>query len=281
MEIGVLPQKPNALLEIFGVIKPIAGMIHLRPLPGAPRFAGGDLSDVVEWAVNDALAWQEGGADGLVFENAWDLPFAKPDEIGPESVAAMAAVITEVKRHVKLPFGVNFLANAAIPALAVARATNASFIRVNQWANAYVANEGFMEGQSARALRYRSHIKGDSIRVFADVHVKHGSHAIVADRSLDEQTRDVVFFDADVLIATGQRTGDETPMSEIQGIKGSTTLPVIIGSGVSEHNAATLLKTADGAIVGSALKQDGVWWNPVDVQRVRRLMSVVRSLRQG
>ncbi len=281
MKIGVLPPKPNALLEIFGVTKPIAGMIHMRPLPGAPRFVGGDLSDVIEWAIADATAWQEGGADGLVFENAWDLPFAKPDDIGPETAAAMTAVIMEVKRVVKMPFGINCLANAAIPALAVARATGASFVRVNQWANAYVANEGIIEGASARAMRYRSHIRGESIKIFADVHVKHGSHSIVADRSLAEQTRDVIFFDADVLIATGQRTGDATPIDEITGIKDHTDLPVIIGSGITAENAAELLRAADGAIAGSSLKEDGLWWNPVDPNRVRQLMEVVRSLRKG
>ena len=45
--------------------------------------------------------------------------------------------------------GVNVLANAALPALAVAKASGANFVRVNQWANAYVANEGFVEGEAA------------------------------------------------------------------------------------------------------------------------------------
>lgn len=281
MEIGIFPDKPDSLYEIFRVRKPIMGMVHLLPLPGAPRFRGGDLSHVITHAVADARAWHEGGADGLVFENAWDLPFPKPEDIGPETVAAMTAVIMEVKRVVPLPFGINCLANGAIPGLAIARATGASFVRVNQWVNAYVANEGIVEGPAARALRYRSYIKGETIKIFADVHVKHGSHAIVADRSLAEQTRDAVFFDADVLIATGNRTGDETPEAEITGIKQHTRLPVIIGSGISVQNARRLLALADGAIVGTALKRDGVWWNPVDVDRVRQLMEVVNELRRG
>ena len=54
-----------------------------------------------------------------------------------------------------MPIGVNVLANAALHALAVASAAGARFVRVNQWANAYVANEGLIEGAAARAMRYR------------------------------------------------------------------------------------------------------------------------------
>ena len=113
------------------------------------------------------------------------------------------------------------------------------------------------------------------------MHVKHGSHAIVSDRSLAEQTRDALFFDADVLIATGQRTGDATDIEEVRGIRSASSLPVIVGSGLTAENAAELLKIADGAIVGSWAKRDGVWWNSVDSERVRRLMSVVRGIRQA
>ena len=51
--------------------------------------------------------------------------------------------------------GINVLANAAIPAMALSpwRAEPISF--VNQWANAYIANEGFIEGAAVKALRYR------------------------------------------------------------------------------------------------------------------------------
>jgi predicted TIM-barrel enzyme len=37
------------------------------------------------------------------------------------------------------------------------------------------------------------------------------------------------------------------------------------------------LRFADGAVVGSSLKLDGVTWNPVDRQRVRELMNAVAA----
>jgi predicted TIM-barrel enzyme len=36
---------------------------------------------------------------------------------------------------------------------------------------------------------------------------------------------------------------------------------------------------ADGAIVASSLKEDGVWWTPVSERKVRAFMEVVRRLR--
>jgi predicted TIM-barrel enzyme len=36
---------------------------------------------------------------------------------------------------------------------------------------------------------------------------------------------------------------------------------------------------ADGAIVGQWLKKEGLWWRPVDPQRVEQLMNAVRLAR--
>lgn len=279
MDIGILPPKPDTLLALFGVRKPIIGMIHLLALPGAPHFPGGSLDPVLDFALADVEALCGGGVDGLIVENAWDIPFTK--DIGLETVAAMSALVGPIRKTAGVPVGINCLANGAMPGLAIAKAAGAQFVRVNQWVNAYVANEGIIEGPAGKALRYRAAIKGDDIKIFADVHVKHGAHAIVADRTLHEQTRDAVFFDADVLIATGQRTGDVTEAGEIDGIKAGTTLPVIIGSGFRTEDAARLLEHADGAIVGSSIKRGGVWWEPVDSDRVRQLMDIVSAVRAG
>ena len=278
-DIGILPQKENPVKNIFGKEKAIIGMIHTKALPGAPRYNGESMEEIIEFSINDAKALKAGGVDGLMFENAWDVPFSKPEDIGYETVAALTVLANEVTREVDLPFGFNFLANGVIQSLAAAKATNADWVRCNQWVNAYVANEGILEGASAEAMRYKKMLQGDDIRVLADVHVKHGSHSIVADRSLAEQTRDNIFFDADILIATGSRTGDETSLDELIGISNNTQLPVIVGSGLNDNNAKKILEIASGAVVGSYLKEDGVWWNPVDVERVKRLMEIVNKLR--
>jgi hypothetical protein len=237
------------------------------------------VREIYAAAAADARTLAEGGIDGIIVENASDLPFSRPEDIGPETVAGLTAACLEVRAAVSTPIGITCVANGVIPALAVAKAVGARWVRANQWVNAYVANEGFMNGPAPRALRYRAAIGAQDVRIFTDVHVKFGAHAITADRSVTEQSTDAEWFDADVLIATGARTGSPTQVDEVEQVRAGTNLPVIIGSGLDAAQVPSLFAVADGAIVGQWLKRDGVWWNPVDPARVARLMTAVEKLR--
>jgi membrane complex biogenesis BtpA family protein len=277
----VLPPKPNALSELFVHPKPVIGVIHLRPLPGAPRYDSGPVSAIYAAAVEDARALAEGGVDGIMVENASDIPFPRPEDIGPETVAALTAACMEIRGAIQLPIGITCVANGVVPALGIAKAVGARWVRANQWVNAYVANEGLMDGPAPKAMRYRAAIGARDVRILADVHVKFGAHAITADRTIAEQATDAEWFDADVLIATGIRTGSPTTLDEVEAVRAGTKLPVIVGSGLNAAQVPTLLAVADGAIVGQWLKHDGLWWNPVDPRRVERLMCAVATLRDA
>jgi len=275
----VLPPKRNALEELFGVRKPIIGVVHLQALPGAPRYAGSPMRDIYAAAVADARALAGGGIDGIIVENASDMPFRRPENIGPETVAALTAACLEIRAAVDTPIGITCVANGVIHALAVAKAVGARWVRANQWVNAYVANEGLLNGPAPEAMRYRAAIGATDVRIFADVHVKFGAHAITADRSISEQATDAEWFDADVLIASGTRTGSPTSPREVEEVRAGTTLPVIVGSGLNPEQVPGLFAVADGAIIGQWLKQDGVWWKPVDPARVEQLFNAVSKLR--
>ncbi|MBB4932653.1 hypothetical protein F4561_003473 [Lipingzhangella halophila] len=274
---GVFPPKPDAVRELFQTSPAIIGAVHLPALPGSPHYRGRSLDDISRFAVEEATAYCANGCHGVVVENHWDIPFLKPGEHGYETAAAMAVVTARVREAVDGAVGVSVLSNAAECSIASAWAAGSGFVRVNQWANAYVANEGIIEGQAAHATRYRHRIGAEGVRVFADVHVKHGSHAIVADRTLADQTEDAEFFDADVLIATGSRTGDPASRGEIEGVTAHTRLPVVIGSGVNADNVGDLLPACDGAIVASSLKDNGRWWGRVAPERVRALARAAQS----
>lgn len=265
--------------ELFKVKKPIIGMVHSQPLPGSPKFKNYKLEEVYDYAVREAVKLVEGGVDGLLIENAGDIPFVRSDMLGPETAACIAIIGERIKRETGLPIGVNIVANAAQHSLAATKAFGGQFVRVNQWANAYVANEGFVEGASGTALRYRSWIEADDIHVFADVHVKHGSHAIVSDRPIPEQARDVDFFDASALIATGFRTGDPTRPEEIVEIRKGSEKPILVGSGIDEENCQTLLKYADGAILGVSIKEPHMMSGQVDLEALKRFMDRVKEYR--
>lgn len=269
----------DPLAEMFPVAKPIIGTVHVAPLPGAPRYRGEPMSDIVRRAVEDARLYERGGVDGLIVENAGDIPFRKPERLGPDTVAGLTAAAAAVRDAVDVPVGIICVAHGVIQSIAIAKAIGGQFVRANQWVNAYVANEGLIEGAAAEALRFRAAVRGEDIRVLADVHVKHGSHAIVGDRSIADLTYDTEAFDADVLIATGARTGDPTRREEVAQIKEVASRRVLVGSGLGEHNAADLLAVADGAIVGSSMKRDGVWWEGVDPLRVEAVMNQVAKLR--
>jgi membrane complex biogenesis BtpA family protein len=280
VSVSVYRPKPNAIARLFGRTKAVIGVIHALPLPGSAHYDGMPVDAIYDHACAEAARYARGGVDGLIVENHGDIPFAKPDELGPETAATMAVMACAVRRESGLPIGINVLANGAVQALAVAKASGACFIRVNQWANAYVANEGFMEGKAGAASRYRAWLQARDVAIFADVHVKHGAHAIVADRTLAEMARDAEFFDADAVIVTGQRTGDSADPQELATIGGATRLPVMVGSGVNPGNVAAIFRHADAVIVASALKHDGGWWNEVDPVRLAGFMDVVKAARE-
>jgi hypothetical protein len=264
--------KPDDVVRLFGRRGALVGMLHLRALPGAPRYRAEDGMDaVLEQALSEARMLEDAGFDGIIIENGWDIPFVKPDQIGPETVAALTVITDRVNQAIDLPVGVNCLANAVEASIAVAAATGAAFVRANQWVNAYVANEGFIEGRAGLVTRYRHAIRADQVTVWADVQVKLGSHAITADRSIAEQARDAEWFDADALIVTGSRLADPPITEDLRTVRGASALPVIAGSGVRPGNLAAILSCADAVIVGSALKEGDVWHGAMSKDAVLEL----------
>ena len=53
---------------------------------------------------------------------------------------------------------------------------------------------------------------------------------------------------------------------------------VLVGSGINELNVWRILEHADGAIVGTSLKREGIVTNPIEPERVSRLAEIFASL---
>ena len=87
------------------------------------------------------------------------------------------------------------------------------------------------------------------------------------------------FYLADTLIVSGKMTGDAPELEKVRRARELTSRPILMGSGTTADNIAEFLRYADGAIVGTALKVDGVAENAVDVERVRRYVEAARAVR--
>ena len=263
------------LKDIFSVNRPIISPVVTKPLPGSPLF-GGSLDDVIEGALGEAKTLEEGGVDGISFENLGDAPYYKT-VAPPETVASFGRVIGEVKRRTSLPIGVNVLRNCADASLALSHAYDGRWIRVNMLTEAYVADQGLIEGVAAELMRKRAALGAGKVAVFADVHVKHASPLgtrPIRDSALDMVERGL----ADALIVTGTRTGSAPSAVDLRAVKGLKD--VLIGSGLSHENVETLLPLADGAIVSSCFRRKGSVMNELEPARISRFMSQVKRLRR-
>ncbi|MFB6086812.1 MAG: BtpA/SgcQ family protein [Halodesulfurarchaeum sp.] len=257
---------------------PIIGMIHLDSLPAAPNY-GGSREVIRERMLRDARRLEEGGVDGLLVENFGDAPFYA-DDVPKHVVASMTSLLTELVRETELPVGVNVLRNDAEAAMSIAAAVGASFVRVNVHTGQRVTDQGLVTGQAAATLRLRDRLDAD-VAILADVDVKHS--APLAERPLREEVSESIERGgADGIIASGTGTGEQTDRDHLEAVvairdRVDPTVPVFVGSGVTASNAASMLSPADGAIVGTGLKEAGETTGPVDEERVREILDAVRD----
>jgi uncharacterized protein len=263
-----------SLLALWSSVrKPVIGMLHLPPLPGSPLFdRGSSIGDVV---LRDADALAAGGVHGLMLENFGDVPFY-PGRVPAHTVAAMTAIAGEVRRRFpELPLGINVLRNDGCSAMAIAAAVGAHFVRVNILCGARLADQGILQGIAHELLRDRAMLRAEHVRIFADVDVKHSAPlaAVTIESEVEDTLKRGV---ADALVVSGTGTGKATDPEHVARVKRvAGAAPVFIGSGADERTIGAYLPHADGFIIGSAFKRDGDARQPVDAERVRRVMSLL------
>lgn len=268
----------KSLKELFEVEKPIIGMVHLQPLPGSPGYTGRKMEPIIEKALDDARALVAGGVNGLIVENMWDLPYFVGSEVPPEEMTAHAVAARKVVEAVDVPVGVNVVHNGGVVTLAIAVAAGARFIRVCLLTGARVWDTGELDhGCAARLIRKRKELGAEHIKILADVDKKHS----VAFPGIDLATHIewTEFYLADALIISGKMTGSAPDLEKVKQAKQLADRPILLGSGATEDRIVDFLKYADGAIVGTYFKVDGIAENPVDVNRVRKFMDVVSKAR--
>ncbi len=263
-------------LEIFPEPKPLIGMIHVQALPGTPN---NHLSvrEIAARAVHEAQVLSENGMQAIMLENMHDIPYLNRT-VGPEIVAALSRVSSEVRAVTNLPLGLQILAGANQAALSVALAAEFQFIRAEGFVFGHMADEGLLQSDAGELLRYRKNIGAEHIQVFTDIKKKHSSHALTADVSLSDTVEAAEFFLSDGVIITGTHTGKPVDQQELAAVYPSAQLPVLVGSGVTPAGLPQIWDHADAFIVGSYFKQAGLWQNEPDPQRINSLITARSKL---
>lgn len=234
------------------------------------------MQPIITRAIVDAETLLANGVDGLIVENYGDAPFF-PDCVEAHTIASMGIVVREIRRQFPTAVvGVNVLRNDARAALAIATVCEAHFIRVNVHTGTMLTDQGIIQGTAHNTLRYRTQL-GSSVHILADVAVKHA--VPLAPTPLVELAEDMYYRGlADGLIVTGTATGRSARIEDITALQSALpTARIFVGSGVTADTIGMMLNYADGVIVGTAVKRDGITSNPVDAERVQALVAARTS----
>jgi len=201
-------------IKLFGIKKPIIGMIHVDALPGTPNY-NDNVKNIINKAKAEAAKYKNAGIDSIVIENMHDIPYLKRN-VGPEITTLMSIIGYEVKNATDLPCGIQILAGANKEAVAAAHSAGLDFVRAEGFVFGHVADEGIIESDAGELLRYRKQIGADDILIFTDVKKKHSSHSITSDVDVVESAKAAEFFLSDGVVVTGASTGTEANIEEVK-----------------------------------------------------------------
>jgi hypothetical protein len=234
----------DVLENLFGVKKPVIGMIHLT----------GDYNEKVSNALKELLLYQEEDVDGAIVEDYHGAP----------------SDIWEVMRQsnnsdFKIVRGINCLAKSYL-GFSFAQELGAKFVQFDSVESSNLDVQRYLD------LRERY----SDIAVLGGVRFKYQP---TTGKSLDEDLKDACRI-CEAIVTTGEGTGIETPFDKLQDFKlHLPNFPLFVGAGVTIDNVAQQLNVCDGAIVGSYFKYENKTENQIDRSKVRDFMQVVKKLR--
>ncbi|MBT5188001.1 MAG: BtpA/SgcQ family protein, partial [Kordiimonadaceae bacterium] len=234
---------------IFKTEKPLIGMIHLPPLPDYSSSPG--IEAIIKSALSDLKILEAMGIDGALIENEYDQPHRV--SATRQTFEYMTTITTAVvKAAKKCVIGVEILLNDPKASLDVAKASGANFIRTDYFVDQMSRPEyGEFKIDPEGLINYRNKINADHILIMADIQVKYAT--MLQPRTISASATLASHHGADVIVVSGDATGDAPVTIDLDNAQNGSTTPVIIGSGLDCENANMLLDHCDGAIVGTAL----------------------------
>jgi len=266
------------LSKVFGTNKPVLGMVHVGALPGSPLYdEKKGLAGLIERAEADYHALVGGGVDGVIICNEHDKPHTL--KAGPEIVAAITRITCEITRAKKVPFGIDILWDP-IASLAIANSTGAAFIR-GVVSGAYSGDLGIWNTCAGKTLRFRRNIGAGHIKILSNIVPEFSSQ--ISPRDIGQVAKTTAYSSlADAICVSGYMAGTATPLEVLTRSKELLPdTPVFANTGVRPENVAEILSIADGCIVATSFKEGEKPGNPISVANVKKLMAIVKQVREG
>lgn len=241
--------KNIAMLSLIKSKKVSIGAIHFSP---SPMVAGFDsVEKALKRAQYDLDVFIDGGMDAVIFENNYDLPHRV--QVDPSTVAFMVKIISQLRFKKNIPFGISVLWNDYRSALAIAKVSGADFVRIPVFVDTVRTDYGIVKPVAKKAIKYRHEINAQNIAIFADVQVKH-AQMLNQKKTLKQSIIQAETNQADVIIVTGNWTGEAPVLNDLKQASQSTHLPIAIGSGANSSNIQSLLNFSNAVIVSTSLK---------------------------
>jgi membrane complex biogenesis BtpA family protein len=267
----------NMFRKLFPSSHSIIGMIALPPLLGYPEFVS--IDSIIERALTDLDTLQGNGVDGVCIENDYDRPHQLT--VGPEIVASFTRIAQEVVQNAKVPVGIGVLLNDWRAALAIAKVVQAKFVRLDFFVDKVRIKAGIIDPEADWIIAYRKKIQAENVALFTDLQVKH-SELLEPGKSLSMSAKQAMDAGSDALVVSGNVTGDAPTLSDLREVReAAADFPVFVGSGTTAQNVGELFRYADGAIVGTSLKNSMAAHERIVPKRVAEIMSAVLKLRGG
>ncbi len=245
----VLPVSQN----IFPVCKPVIGMLHLN---------GNSPREVHDLAKREIEQMYSNGVDAVLAENYF----------GTADDAAWALDYLH-RQYSGCLYGVNILGSDEM-SFSLATEYDAKFIQIDSVCGHLEPGRDEIFAARLQGLRrkYPVFVLG-GVR-FKYQPVKSG-RTVEEDLSLGKERCNAV-------VVTGSGTGKKTDIKKIKLFRDALgDYPLFVGAGMTEETCREQLAVADGAIVGTWFKENGRTSSPVDPERVRQFMNIVKQVRES
>lgn len=260
--------------KTFNTNKPFIGCVHLMALPGTPYYDKNiSFKEQAKRAAREVKALQEAGFDAIIFANEGDRPYLF--NVGPEIIASYVRIATEALQHVTIPYGCGVLIDP-IATIAIAKALDAKFVRT-YITGTYADMFGFHDFRPGDIYRFKKNIDAEDVNLYCYFDA-HGGTSLDTRSQSDMIDTALLTLDPSGVLIPGQRAGLAPDFNEVKQIKDRyKDRPIMIASGVNHSNVGIAREIADGFVIGTCLKKDGILWNEVDPERAKTFIEAAKG----